>query len=179
MPRLCGIGTGADSLRFQCLQGPILIHFVGHNTLHVIFDIHYVNYRQCAVVIAAVLKPAGIFIALAPCLCVPPLGTDTKAIAAFIKPKQHTSAAGLRHNNAIPRAGHPHGNGGLIRFIQIDKMPTFIVIAKLIAGTHRVFQICRLKRRGTPANTDFQNIVRQRRSGNRRCTEQCDDKKQG
>lgn len=88
MPRLCGIGTGADSLRFQCLQGPILIHFVGHNTLHVIFDIHYVNYRQCAVVIAAVLKPAGIFIALAPCLCVPPLGTDTKAIAAFIKPKR-------------------------------------------------------------------------------------------
>ena len=179
MPGLGGIGPGTHRLGLQGRLGPILVHLVGHHALHVVLDIHHVDDRQRPILVAAVLKAAGVLVTLAPSLRVPPYGPDPEAIAVVAEAVEHIAALRLRHNDAVSGAGGAHGDGGLLRLVQVDELPVLVVIAELVPGAHGVFQIGGFQGGGAPADAHLQGIIHHGGGRNRRQAEQSDDKQKG
>ena len=179
MPGLGGVGAGAYCLCLQRRQRPVLVHFVGKNTLDIIFKIHHVDHRQGPVAVAAVFKAPCIFIALTPCLRVPAYRADAEAVAVVAEPVKDIAAFRFRDGHAVAGTGSPHGDGGFLRFVQINELPVLIVITEFIPGADGIFQIGGFQRGRSPADAHFQRIVYHGGSGNCRQAEQSDDKKKG
>ena len=179
MPGLYGIGAGTDRLGFQSRQRPVFVHLVGHNALYIVFNIHHVDNRQSAVGVWAVLKAAGVLIALAPGLRVPSHGADAETVAVVPELEQDLPTAGLRHRHAVSGAGSLHGDGGLVGLVQIDELPVLVIVAEFVSGPHGVFQIGGFQSRVAPADAHLQGVIDHggRRNGSQ--AEQSDDKQKG
>ena len=179
MPGLYGIGPGANRLRFQSRQRPVLVHLVGHDALYIVFNIHHIDDRQGAVGVAAILKAAGVLIALAPGLRVLSHGADAEAVAIVPELEQDLPAAGLRHRHVVSGARSLHGDGGLVGLVQIDELPVLIIIAEFVSGPHGIFQIGGFQSRVAPADAHLQGVIYHGGCRNDSQTEQSDDKQKG
>ena len=100
-------------------------------------------------------------------------------ISAFAKTVKDIAAFRFRDGHAVAGTGSPHGDGGFLRFVQINELPVLIVITEFIPGADGIFQIGGFQRGRSPADAHFQRIVYHGGSGNCRQAEQSDDKKKG